>query len=157
VTEIPKIHSVSMEDKKRALSSMFMAFTSDPLARWFAPEADQYFSGGIELMEAFGGKAFENGTAFASSGYEGVSFWFPPGVEADEDQLNKAIEKLAPSDRMDLRWLEGFRSALLRLFIPCCALRGEANVGSSQIPKRLRWHAGEPLSRSRRDWNGRLL
>ena len=58
MTEIPKIHSVSMEDKKRALSSMFMAFTSDPLARWFAPEADQYFSCGIELMEAFGGKAF---------------------------------------------------------------------------------------------------
>ena len=101
VTEIPKIHSVSMEDKKRALSSMFMAFTSDPLARWFAPEADQYFSGGIELMEAFGGKAFENGTAYASSGYGGVSFWFPPGVEADEDQLNKAIENLVPSDRLD--------------------------------------------------------
>ena len=78
-----------------------MAFTSDPLARWFAPEADQYFSCGIELMEAFGGKAFENGTAYASSAYEGTAFWFPPGVEADEDQLNKAIENLVPSDRLD--------------------------------------------------------
>ena len=92
MADIPKIHSVSLEDKKRALSSMFMAFTSDPLALWFAPEADQYFSAGVELMEAFGGKAFENGTAYASSCYAGASFWFPPGVEADEEQLNKAIK-----------------------------------------------------------------
>ena len=54
-----------------------------------------------------------------------MSFCFPPGVEADEDQLNKTIEKLAPGDRMDFRWLEGFRSVLLGLFIPCCLPHGE--------------------------------
>ena len=69
MTDIPQIHSVASEEKNRALSAMFMAFTSDPLARWFAPEADHYVSGCLGLMEAFGGKAFENGTAYASSGY----------------------------------------------------------------------------------------
>ena len=61
MADIPKIHSVASQDKNSALSAMFMAFTADPLARWFAPEADHYVSGGLGLMEAFGGKAFEVG------------------------------------------------------------------------------------------------
>ena len=61
MADIPKIHSVASKDKNRALSAMFMAFTADPLARWFAPEADHYVPGGLGLMEAFGGKAFEVG------------------------------------------------------------------------------------------------
>ena len=101
MADIPKIHSVASQDKNRALSAMFMAFTADPLARWFAPEADHYVPGGLGLMEAFGGKAFEAGTAYASAGYEGVCFWLPPGVEADEQELNQAIEKLVPSTRKD--------------------------------------------------------
>ena len=48
-----------------------------------------------------GDKAFENGTAYASAGYEGVCFWLPPGVEADEQELNQAIEKLVPSSLKD--------------------------------------------------------
>ena len=68
MADIPKIHSVASQDKNRALSAMFMAFTADPLARWFAPEADHYVLGGLGLMEAFGGKAFEAGTAYATAG-----------------------------------------------------------------------------------------
>jgi len=74
VADIPKIHSVASQDKNRALSAMFMAFTADPLARWFAPEADHYVSGGLGLMEAFGGKAFEAGPVCASAGYGGCAF-----------------------------------------------------------------------------------
>ena len=82
---LPRIQSVPLEEKHSALSVMLLAFSGDPFFRWFIPEPAKYVEGGIALMNAFGGgKAIENGTAFAPSNYEGASFWLPPGVSIDE-------------------------------------------------------------------------
>ena len=49
-------------------------------------------------MNAFGGgKAIENGTAFAPSNYEGASFWLPPGVSIDEELVGQAIMESVPN------------------------------------------------------------
>ena len=96
MSEPPSIHSVSLEEKQRALSAMFLAFSGDPFFRWFIPEPAKYVQGGIALMDAFGGKAFENGTAFAPSNYEGASFWLPPKIRADQvimDRVPNSIKE----------------------------------------------------------------
>ena len=97
MSEPPSIHSVSLEEKQRALSAMFLAFSGDPFFRWFIPEPAKYVQGGIALMDAFGGKAFENGTAFAPSNYEGASFWLPPGIRTDEELAGQVIMDCVPN------------------------------------------------------------
>ena len=77
--------SVSLEEKQRALSATFLAFSDDLFFRWFIPEPAKYVQGGIALMDTFGRKAFENVTAFAPSNYEGASFWLPPGIRTDQE------------------------------------------------------------------------
>ena len=83
-------------EKQRALSAIFLVFCGDPFFRWFIPEPVTYVQGGIALMDAFGGKAFENGTAFAPSNYEGASFWLPPKIRADQVIMDRLKPK--PSD-----------------------------------------------------------
>ena len=95
---LPRIQSVPLEEKQSALSVMLLAFSGDPFFRWFIPEPAKYVKGGIALMNAFGGgKAIENGTAFAPSNYEGASFWLPPGVSIDEQLVGQAIMESVPN------------------------------------------------------------
>ena len=70
MSELPRVQSVPLEGKQIALSAVLLAFSGDPFFRWFIPEPAKYVQGGIALMNAFGGgKAIENGTAFAPSNY----------------------------------------------------------------------------------------
>ena len=69
MSELPRVQSVPLEGKQIALSAVLLAFSGDPFFRWFIPEPAKYVQGGIALMDAFGGEAFENGTAFAPPNY----------------------------------------------------------------------------------------
>jgi GNAT superfamily N-acetyltransferase len=42
-------------------------------------------------VRAFGGKAFENGTAHYVDGFIGAALWFPPDVHPDEDALGSLL------------------------------------------------------------------
>ncbi len=104
MSDMPAIHPVEMQEKNKALSAMMLAFSGDPFFRWFAPDPDLYVHHGCDLMNAFGGNAFENGTAYASANYEGVSFWLPPGVKTNEALAGQAINKIVPSELVDSVW-----------------------------------------------------
>jgi len=104
MSDMPAIHPVEMQEKNKALSAMMLAFSGDPFFRWFAPDPDLYVQHGRDLMDAFGGNAFENGTAYASANYEGVSFWLPPGVKTNEALAGQAINKIVPSELVDSVW-----------------------------------------------------
>ena len=104
MSDMPAIYPVGMQGKDKALSAMMLAFSGDPFFRWFAPEPDLYVQHGCDLMYAFGGNAFENGTAYASANYEGVSFWLPPGVKTNEALAGQAINKIVPSELVDSVW-----------------------------------------------------
>jgi ribosomal protein S18 acetylase RimI-like enzyme len=44
-----------------------------------------------QLTRAFGGAAFEHGSADAIEGGGGVALWLPPGVHPDEDRMSEGI------------------------------------------------------------------
>lgn len=75
----------------RAISTLALAFGSDPLARWMYGDADQYLLHIRRIFRALGANAFDAGTAHCISGGHGVAFWFPPGVIGDYGNVQAII------------------------------------------------------------------
>ncbi|MEH2543085.1 GNAT superfamily N-acetyltransferase [Bradyrhizobium sp. AZCC 1699] len=45
------------------------------------------------MVNAFGGGAFEHGTAYITEGARAAALWLPPGVEPDEAEMNAIMEE----------------------------------------------------------------
>jgi ribosomal protein S18 acetylase RimI-like enzyme len=44
-----------------------------------------------QFVEAFGGRAFEHGTAYITEGARAAALWLPPGVEPDEAAMGAVM------------------------------------------------------------------
>lgn len=77
-------------DEDRAIATITMAFSNDPVARWVLPDANQYLTYWPQLVKVFGGAAFAHGTADSIDDCGGVALWLPHGVEADEEAPRSA-------------------------------------------------------------------
>jgi GNAT superfamily N-acetyltransferase len=82
-------------DRQRATSTLSLAFAGDPFVRWFLEEAHVYAAYWPRIVEAFAGKAFEQGTAHAVDGFAAVALWFPPGVGSDDETFSALIQESA--------------------------------------------------------------
>jgi len=86
-----------------AIDVVVSAFSADPAARWLYPDQHQYLENFPEFVRAFGGKAFEQGTAYYVDGYSGAAFWLPPGVHSDEESLAELLRRtISERDREDV-------------------------------------------------------
>jgi GNAT superfamily N-acetyltransferase len=79
----PTVSLVSDTDRERAVATLTSAFVADPAERWLYPDAHDYLSRFPIFVEAFGGRAFDERTAWQSGEFAAVSLWLPPGAEAD--------------------------------------------------------------------------
>jgi ribosomal protein S18 acetylase RimI-like enzyme len=68
------------------------AFRDDPAARWAYPDAQQYQTHFSKFVQAFGGKAFEHGSAHVVESRSAAALWLPPGVSPDEEELGTILE-----------------------------------------------------------------
>jgi GNAT superfamily N-acetyltransferase len=83
---------VAEAERQRAIATLVSAFVADPAERWLYPDAHQYLTHFPRFVAAFGGRAFDEGTAWELEDFSAVSLWLPPGVETDGD---KVVEVLA--------------------------------------------------------------
>lgn len=97
-----KIEVVSPGDAAGVIDTLVLAFARDPLTRWCFPHASQHRAGFEAFVSAFGGAAFERGSAFATQGLEGVALWLPPGAQPDEPAVLACFERWAPPERMQV-------------------------------------------------------
>jgi ribosomal protein S18 acetylase RimI-like enzyme len=88
------------EDKARLLQTIVLGFSADPMARWATPDAAVYLDRRVEFFDAFGGAAFDLGTAFVADDGAAVATWLPPGVESDGDRLSAIMAEQTPESRM---------------------------------------------------------
>lgn len=90
-------------DAKACLALLTLAFAGDPACRWAWPEPNQYLEAFPRFAQAFGGTAFDLGTAYYDSSYSGVALWLPPGAKPDEISLIQVIKDTVsngPKDAM---------------------------------------------------------
>lgn len=84
-------------DRKSVIDVITLGFSSDPMARWTLPNPAQYLAVMPEVVEAFGGKAFEQDSAYCVDDFSGAALWLPPGTQPDSERLGALIAVHAPA------------------------------------------------------------
>ena len=94
-----QVSVVPATDEDRAIATITMAFSNDPVTRWVFPDANVYLTYWPRLVKAFGGAAFAEGTADSIDGCGGVALWLPPGVGSDEETMGALVGRGRPGRR----------------------------------------------------------
>ena len=78
----------NIEQKDRVTATLLMAFAADPFMRWLFPNGAQYIDLFPKFLQAEGfSLGFTHSSIYATDQFEGVSFWLPPNVHADEEKM----------------------------------------------------------------------
>ena len=93
MSEAPEVKAADANIRSSAISTIVLGFAADPMARWVWPDSSQYLRVMPQFVNAFGGRAFEYGTAYITEGAHAAALWLPPGVEPDEAEMGAVVEK----------------------------------------------------------------
>jgi ribosomal protein S18 acetylase RimI-like enzyme len=92
MSAVPEVRSADASVQASAISTIVLGFAADPMTRWVWPDSSEYLRVMPRFVKAFGGRAFEHGTADITEGTRAAALWLPPGVEPDEAEMGAAME-----------------------------------------------------------------
>jgi ribosomal protein S18 acetylase RimI-like enzyme len=101
------VKTATPSDQDRIIAVLALAFSTDPGARWTYPDPYKYLRYFPDVVRAFGGRAFEHGTAHYVGGYFGAALWLPPAVQPREDEMMSLMQRTVSEST-----LEDFRSVV---------------------------------------------
>jgi GNAT superfamily N-acetyltransferase len=81
----------SVDVQARVLATLESAFRADPVERWLYPTDQEYGQHFPVFLAAFGGLAFELGTAWQLDDCSAVALWLPPKVEPDGEAITTVL------------------------------------------------------------------
>lgn len=84
-----QVRSVSLSERDSVLATIVLAFSTDPMARWAWPDAPTYYSTMAEFTMAFGGAAFDHGSADVSGEFAAAALWLPPDIEPNRERMGE--------------------------------------------------------------------
>jgi GNAT superfamily N-acetyltransferase len=103
MSALPKVKSADANTQASVISTIVLGFAADPMTRWVWPDSSEYLRMMPRFVKAFGGRAFEYGTAYVTEGVRAAALWLPPGVEPDEAAMGAVLEgALRPEIAEDL-------------------------------------------------------
>ena len=97
----PTIKAVTPSSADQAVGTVVLAFSADPAARWLYPDPHQYAVNFPSFVRIFGGKAFEQGSAYSIGDFSGAALWLPPGVQPDEEALAGLIQRSVSEHKLE--------------------------------------------------------
>src|SRR5712672_2412753 len=92
MTAESEVKSAGSNIQASTVSTIVLGFAADPMARWTWPDSSEYLRVMPRFVKAFGGRAFEHGTAYITEGARAAALWLPPGVEPDEAAMGAVLE-----------------------------------------------------------------
>lgn len=98
---MPEITIAKAEDRARLIQTALVAFVTDPMVRWISDGAAAFLEATGGFFDAFGGRAFEHGSAWTANDGQAVAMWLPPGVEPDGEKMLEILQKFAPQERLE--------------------------------------------------------
>lgn len=141
-----KIRTALQTDQAVAIGALTLAFSVDPMARWSLRDPAKYLTAFPSITMAFGGAAFQQGTAYIAEDLSGAALWLPPGVLSDGESLSKIFDENTDDDiKGDMQRIfesmEKFHPAELHWYLPMIgvdpAYQG-AGVGSALMVEALK-------------------
>lgn len=90
------IRVASAAEAERVYAVLALAFVADPASRWSWPDPHTYLTTFAKVARAFGGRAFEEGTAHVAGELAGAALWLPPGVRSDEETMGVLMAQTVP-------------------------------------------------------------
>jgi GNAT superfamily N-acetyltransferase len=84
---VEAVEVIEAADRQRGVASLTLAFSSDPVMRWGWPDPERYLTWWPRIADAFGGGAFDHGTAHGLEDCVAVALWLPPGVGPDGETV----------------------------------------------------------------------
>jgi ribosomal protein S18 acetylase RimI-like enzyme len=92
-----KVWIGTARERQSVTDVISLGFSTDPMARWTLPNPAQYLAVMPEVVDAFGGKAFEHGSVYCVDDFSGAALWLPPGIEPDGKRLGALFAQHAPA------------------------------------------------------------
>jgi ribosomal protein S18 acetylase RimI-like enzyme len=86
-----EVRTATQSEIDQCVATIVLAFSGDPAARWGFADPKTYFEVFPRFVKAFGGRAFDHGSAHHVPGCA-AALWLPPGVEPDEETMVALIE-----------------------------------------------------------------
>jgi GNAT superfamily N-acetyltransferase len=96
------VSTLGQGERSRALDTLVLAFAADPVERWLYPQPDSYLGSFRRFLDAFGGRAFDEQTAWKIGQCSAVALWLPPGAEPDEDLLISTLTGTVAPEQHDV-------------------------------------------------------
>lgn len=94
-----EIKTVPPSDEDAVIRTIVLAFSADPVARWFYPEPDRLMESLPGIVKSFAEPAFAHGTADCAQDCAGAALWIPPGAHPDEEKLGALVRETIPEQR----------------------------------------------------------
>jgi ribosomal protein S18 acetylase RimI-like enzyme len=91
-----RVKTAGIDDQSRLITAMSLAFSTDPAVRWMYPAPETYLEYFPQFVSAFGGRAFESGTAHFIGDVQAVALWLPPDIQPDEEALMNLFQRTVP-------------------------------------------------------------
>jgi ribosomal protein S18 acetylase RimI-like enzyme len=147
----PRIKTVTATEEEAAINVVVLAFSADPAARWLYPDSHQYRVNFPNFVRAFGGEAFEQGSAYSIDGCSGVALWLPPDVHPNEEAIAELIQRTVCNQRQEeifalLEQMGGYHPSEPHWYLPLIGV--DPGLHGKGYGSRLMVHA---LSRCDRD------
>ncbi|SIN70376.1 GNAT family N-acetyltransferase [Chitinophaga niabensis] len=141
-----KIKTALETDQAGAISVLTLAFTVDPMARWSLSDPATYLATFSSITKAFGGSAFEQGTAYVANGFTGAALWLPPGAKSDEKSLKRLFDENTNDDikedmQVIFEQMEKFHPAEPHWYLPMIGVdpaHQGAGIGSALMAEALK-------------------
>jgi ribosomal protein S18 acetylase RimI-like enzyme len=106
MTAEPNVKSAGADIQASAVSTIVLGFVADPMTRWVLPDSAEYLRIMPLFVSAFGGRAFEHGTAYVTEGTRAAALWLPPDVEPDEEAMGEVVaQSLRPEIADDMQFV----------------------------------------------------
>jgi ribosomal protein S18 acetylase RimI-like enzyme len=88
-------------DRERAIATVVAGFIADPVVRWVYSDVRSYLSHFPRIVAAFGGRAFDHGSAYSVPDHAGVALWLPPDVQPDGEAMGAIMAETVSIAQMD--------------------------------------------------------
>jgi GNAT superfamily N-acetyltransferase len=80
-----------VSDAGRAIRTVVLGFSGNPVVRWLYPEPDAFLRNFPAMVQHLGGGAFASGGAYHADGFAGAAMWLPPNVYPDDERLEALL------------------------------------------------------------------